>query len=106
MHVRSCAFNLFNLFIVATAHVGIDDDVGRADGADDIDADGASAGANGASVGADGIDTDEDGAVAGTLASAGPETIAGPPVAMPAVKNERVDNGWVVKSTHSLMGIC
>ena len=97
MHVRSCAFNLFKFKCARTyicllsprPHVGIDDDVGRADGAADIDADGAGAGANGASVGVDGIDTDEDGAVtvAGTLAGAGPETMSGPLVSMPAVKN-------------------
>ena len=87
---------------MTTAHAGIDDDVGVADGATDMGADIANV--DGAGVGADGVDADTSAvAIAGTLGGvgAGVGIVAALPVAMPVVKNEKVDKGWIVKSTYS-----
>ena len=85
------------------AHAGIDDDDdGVADGTTDVGADITDV--DGVGIGTDGVDADTGAvAIAGRLGGvgAGVGIVAGLPVAMPVVKNEKVDKGWIVKSTHS-----
>ena len=87
-NLRPCAFNLF---IITRAHAGIDDDDGVADGTTDMGADITDV--NDVGVGTDGVDADTGAvAIAGTPVGgvgAGVGIVAGIPVAMPVVKNEK-----------------